>query len=178
MGAELQRRVSRFESRARAAWASGDYARARRSWQRVRELAPRDGNAPVGIACCELALRRPEAALRTLRGCRRRWPRDPRVLLAVGQARLLLGRPKLAERALRAALEAGAGAEAHRALHAALARQGRQAEAEAAINALNGQDHGGRALTVSEAKPREPRGGGRGGYGGGGGGGRGYGRGR
>jgi len=50
-------------------------------------------------------------------------------------------------------------------------------EAQAAINALNGQDHGGRALTVSEAKPREPRGGGRGGYGGGGGG-RGYGRGR
>ena len=52
-------------------------------------------------------------------------------------------------------------------------------EAQAAITALNGQDHGGRALTVSEAKPREPRGGGgRGGYGGGGGGGRGYGRGR
>ena len=51
-------------------------------------------------------------------------------------------------------------------------------EAEAAINALNGQDHGGRALTVNEAKPREPRSGGRGGYGGGGGGGRGYGRGR
>ena len=50
-------------------------------------------------------------------------------------------------------------------------------EAQAAINALNGQDHGGRALTVNEAKPREPRGGGRGGYGGGGGGG-GYGRGR
>jgi RNA recognition motif-containing protein len=50
-------------------------------------------------------------------------------------------------------------------------------EAQAAINALNGQDHGGRALTVSEARPREPRGGGRGGYGGGGGG-RGYGRGR
>ena len=48
-------------------------------------------------------------------------------------------------------------------------------EAQAAITALNGQDHGGRALTVSEAKPREPRGGGgRGGYGGGGG----YGRGR
>ncbi len=53
-------------------------------------------------------------------------------------------------------------------------------EAQAAITALNGQDHGGRALTVNEAKPREPRsggGGGRGGYGGGGGGG-GYGRGR
>jgi RNA recognition motif-containing protein len=48
-------------------------------------------------------------------------------------------------------------------------------EAQAAINALNGQDHGGRALTVSEARPREARGGGRGGYGGGG---RGYGRGR
>lgn len=49
-------------------------------------------------------------------------------------------------------------------------------EAQAAIAALNGQEHGGRALTVNEAKPREERsggGGGRGGYGGGGGGGRG-----
>jgi len=55
------------------------------------------------------------------------------------------------------------------------------AEAQAAIAALNGQEQGGRALTVNEAKPREPRsggggggyggGGGRGGYGGGGGGG-------
>jgi RNA recognition motif-containing protein len=50
-------------------------------------------------------------------------------------------------------------------------------EAQAAISALSGQDHGGRALTVNEAKPRENRpsggggGGGRGGYGGGGGGG-------
>ncbi len=51
---------------------------------------------------------------------------------------------------------------------------GSDTEAQAAISALNGQDHGGRALTVNEAKPREPRGGGRGGYGGGGG----YGRGR
>lgn len=42
-------------------------------------------------------------------------------------------------------------------------------EAQAAITALNGQDHGGRALTVNEAKPREPRGGGYGGGGGGGG---------
>ena len=50
-------------------------------------------------------------------------------------------------------------------------------EAQAAIAALNGQDRGGRALTVNEARPREergPRGGGRGGYGGGGGGGRRY----
>lgn len=46
-------------------------------------------------------------------------------------------------------------------------------DAAAAINALNGKDHGGRALTVNEAKPREPRSGGGGGYGGGGGGGRG-----
>ena len=53
-------------------------------------------------------------------------------------------------------------------------------EAQAAIDALNGQQHNGRALTVNEAKPREDRprgggggGGGRGGYGGGGGGGRG-----
>ena len=53
------------------------------------------------------------------------------------------------------------------------------AEAQAAIAALNGKDHGGRALTVNEAKPREDRGGrgggggggGRGGFGGGGGGG-------
>jgi RNA recognition motif-containing protein len=52
-------------------------------------------------------------------------------------------------------------------------------EAQAAIDALNGQDHAGRTLTVSEARPRQARGGGRGGYGGGGGGGgRGYGRGR
>ncbi|MHC4610482.1 MAG: RNA recognition motif domain-containing protein [Planctomycetota bacterium] len=48
---------------------------------------------------------------------------------------------------------------------------GSDAEAQSAINALNGQDHSGRALTVNEAKPRAPRGGG-GGYGGG----RGYGR--
>ena len=45
-------------------------------------------------------------------------------------------------------------------------------EAQAAINALNGQDVDGRSLTVNEAKPREDRGGrsgggGRGGYGGG-----------
>ena len=33
-------------------------------------------------------------------------------------------------------------------------------EAQAAIAALNGQEHGGRALTVNEAKPREDRGGG------------------
>jgi RNA recognition motif-containing protein len=49
-------------------------------------------------------------------------------------------------------------------------------EAQAAIAGLNGQEHGGRALTVNEARPREERGGGgggggRGGYGGGGGGG-------
>ncbi len=48
---------------------------------------------------------------------------------------------------------------------------GSDSEAQAAISALNGQDHGGRSLTVSEARPREPRGGGggRGGFGGGGG---------
>src|SRR3954447_26690692 len=55
-------------------------------------------------------------------------------------------------------------------------------EAQAAINALNGQDNNGRALTVNEAKPREERSGGGGGYGGGrgggGGGGGGYGGGR
>ncbi|MBY0278401.1 RNA-binding protein [Candidatus Binatia bacterium] len=46
-------------------------------------------------------------------------------------------------------------------------------EAQAAIEALNGSQQGGRALTVNEAKPREDRGGGgggRGGFGGGGGG--------
>jgi|SRR2546430_2005996 RNA recognition motif-containing protein len=54
------------------------------------------------------------------------------------------------------------------------------AEAAAAIEALNGFDFKGRPLTVNEAKPRESSGGGRGGYGGGrggygGGGGGGYG---
>jgi RNA recognition motif-containing protein len=52
---------------------------------------------------------------------------------------------------------------------------GTDKEAQNAIAALNGQDHGGRALTVNEAKPKENRtggGGGGGGYGGGGGGGR------
>ena len=45
-------------------------------------------------------------------------------------------------------------------------------EAQAAISALNGQDHDGRSLTVNEAKPREDRprsgGGSGGGYSGGG----------
>ena len=55
---------------------------------------------------------------------------------------------------------------------------GSESEAQAAIAAMNGQEHGGRALTVNEAKPKENRtggggggGGSRGGYGGGGGGG-------
>jgi cold-inducible RNA-binding protein len=45
-------------------------------------------------------------------------------------------------------------------------------EAQAAIEKLNGQDYGGRPMTVNEARPQEkkgPRGGGGGGYGGGGG---------
>jgi hypothetical protein len=59
-------------------------------------------------------------------------------------------------------------------------------EAQAAMSALNGTEHGGRMLKVNEARPKESRGGGggggghrggggggRGGYGGGGGGGRG-----
>ncbi|MCC5824281.1 MAG: RNA-binding protein [Phycisphaerales bacterium] len=47
-------------------------------------------------------------------------------------------------------------------------------EANKALEALNGQDFGGRTLNINEAKPRENRGGGGGGgYGGGGGGGRG-----
>jgi RNA recognition motif-containing protein len=51
----------------------------------------------------------------------------------------------------------------------AFVEMGNDQEAQAAINALNGKDVDGRALTVNEAKPREDRGGGRGGYGGGGG---------
>ena len=64
-------------------------------------------------------------------------------------------------------------------------QMGSDAEATAAIAAMNGHEVDGRALTVNEAKPREDRprggggggggrgggGGGRGGYGGGGGGG-------
>lgn len=42
-------------------------------------------------------------------------------------------------------------------------------EAQAAITALNGSEMGGRTLTVNEARPQEPRTGGRGGFGGGGG---------
>ncbi len=37
---------------------------------------------------------------------------------------------------------------------------GSDAEAQAAMSALDGQDQGGRALKVNEAKPRESRGGG------------------
>jgi len=50
-------------------------------------------------------------------------------------------------------------------------------ESQKAAEALNGQDVGGRALTVNEARPKEdrPRGGGGGGGGGYGGGGGGYG---
>lgn len=65
---------------------------------------------------------------------------------------------------------------------------GDDAQAQAAIGAMNGQQIGGRALVVNEARPMEPRpprtggfgGGGGGGYGGGGGrsGGGGYGGGR
>ena len=55
------------------------------------------------------------------------------------------------------------------------------ADAQAAIESLNGNENDGRTLTVNEARPREDRGGGGGrrggggggGYGGGGGGGRG-----
>jgi RNA recognition motif-containing protein len=49
---------------------------------------------------------------------------------------------------------------------------GADAEAQAAIAALNGKEFQGRALTVNEARPKEGGGGGggRGGYGGGGGG--------
>ena len=56
---------------------------------------------------------------------------------------------------------------------------GSDAEAQAAISGMNGQQYGGRGLVVNEARPMEPRpprsgggfgGGGGGGYGGGGGG--------
>ena len=47
------------------------------------------------------------------------------------------------------------------------------AQAQAAIQGLNDQEHDGRRLTVNEAKPREPRSGGYAGGGGGSGGGRG-----
>ncbi len=52
---------------------------------------------------------------------------------------------------------------------------GSDQEAQNAITQVNGKTVDGRALTVNEARPREPRppgggGGGRGGYGGGGGG--------
>ena len=59
---------------------------------------------------------------------------------------------------------------------------GSDAEAQAAISGMNGQQYGGRGLVVNEARPMEPRpprtgggfggGGGGGGYGGGAGGGR------
>jgi RNA recognition motif-containing protein len=45
---------------------------------------------------------------------------------------------------------------------------GSDAEAEAAITALNGTEHDGRTLTVNEARPREDRRGGGGHRGGGG----------
>ena len=44
-------------------------------------------------------------------------------------------------------------------------QMGSDQEAQAAIAALNGQEHGGRALTVNEAKPKENRSGGGGGGG-------------
>jgi RNA recognition motif-containing protein len=55
---------------------------------------------------------------------------------------------------------------------------GSDQEAQAAIQALSGKEHGGRTLTVNEARPKTEGGGGRGGsggYGGGGGGRGGYG---
>jgi len=61
----------------------------------------------------------------------------------------------------------------------AFVTMGSDEDAQNAISKLNGQTVEGRALTVNEARPREPRppgGGGRGGYGGGGGGGYGGGR--
>jgi len=48
-------------------------------------------------------------------------------------------------------------------------QMGSDQEAQAAIGALNGKDHDGRALTVNEAKPRENRSPRTGGFGDGGG---------
>ena len=45
---------------------------------------------------------------------------------------------------------------------------GSDAEAQAAIQGMSGQQHGGRALVVNEARPMEPRSGGGGGGNGGG----------
>jgi cold-inducible RNA-binding protein len=57
----------------------------------------------------------------------------------------------------------------------AFVEMGSQAEADAAVNALNGREFGGRALTVNEAREQAPRrSGGFGGGGGGRGGRRGY----
>ncbi len=62
--------------------------------------------------------------------------------------------------------------ETNRSKGFAFVEMGTDAEAQAAIQGLDGQDHEGRNLTVNEAKPREARsGGGGGGYGRGGGGG-------
>jgi hypothetical protein len=55
---------------------------------------------------------------------------------------------------------------------------GSDAEAQAAINGMNGQPLSGRSLVVNEARPMEPRPPRSGGYGGGSGGGGGYGGGR
>jgi cold-inducible RNA-binding protein len=52
---------------------------------------------------------------------------------------------------------------------------GSDAEAQTAINAMNGQQFGGRGLVVNEARPMEPRPPRSGGFGGGAGGGGGYG---
>ena len=52
---------------------------------------------------------------------------------------------------------------------------GSDAEAQAAIQGVNGQQHGGRALVVNEARPMEPRPPRSGGFGGGRSGGGGYG---
>ena len=48
---------------------------------------------------------------------------------------------------------------------------GSDAEAQAAINGMNGQQYGGRGLVVNEARPMEPRAPRSGGFGGGAGGG-------
>ena len=55
---------------------------------------------------------------------------------------------------------------------------GSDAEAQTAINAMNGQQFGGRGLVVNEARPMEPRPPRSGGFGGGAGGGGGFGGGR
>ncbi len=92
-------------------------------------------------------------------------------------SRLYIGNLNLAttEDTLRAALTEGgrtvkdihivADRETGRPRGFAFAEMGNEAEAAAAVEALDGKDLNGRTLTVNEARERQPRGGGGGGGG-------------